>query len=137
MSLAWNESFRIGLPTIDKQHQELIRQVQELHEAMKQGKARDHIGKMLQFLASYTQQHFADEERAMEQYQCPAAEANKAAHRQLLAKLGELRAEWDCQKTGATVSTEIYRTLSTWLVAHIQGIDLQLRECLSTATVSS
>ncbi len=130
MPITWNDSLLTGVPTVDAQHKDLFRQVNAFHEAMKQGKAKEELGKLLDFLGRYTQQHFVDEERFMDQYQCSAATANKAAHQALLKRFGELRQRLEQDKTGVQVAMEIYRELSDWLVKHVQGIDLQLRDAV-------
>ncbi len=39
--LEWNDKLVIGISRIDNQHKELIRIVNELHEAMKSGKGNE------------------------------------------------------------------------------------------------
>jgi hypothetical protein len=42
-------------------------------------------------------------------------------------KYGELRKRLDAAGTGPALVLEMYEMLSKWLVAHIQGVDIQLR----------
>ncbi len=128
MPITWDDSMSTGLPTVDAQHKDLFRQVNAFHAAMSQGQATEELARLLDFLGQYTVRHFADEERYMEQLKCPAAEANKAAHKQLLDTFGELRERFEQQGGGPMIAMEIYRTLSDWLVKHVQGIDSKLRE---------
>ncbi len=128
MPIVWDDSLRTGVHLVDSQHQELFRQINGLHEAMTLGKGREEVAKLIQFLDNYTKKHFAEEERLMEQRKCPVAEANKMAHKQLLERLAQLKAQFEQQKTGTTVTMEIYRLMSEWLVRHIKAIDLKLRE---------
>lgn len=128
MPIVWDESFRTNVVMVDTQHQELFRRINALHEAMLQGKGRDEVAKLIQFLDHYTRSHFAAEERYMEEHQCPMAEANKAAHKKLIERLDQLRSQFETQKTATTVSMEIYRLMSDWLVQHIKAIDLKLRD---------
>jgi hemerythrin-like metal-binding protein len=137
MPIIWDDSLRTGVLVVDNQHQELFRQINSLHEAMLQGKAREEVAKLIQFLDNYTKRHFAEEERLMEERKCPVAEANKMAHRQLLERLGQLKTQFEQQKTGTTVTMEIYRLMSDWLVRHIKTIDLKLRETSATVPVAA
>jgi hemerythrin-like metal-binding protein len=73
----------------------------------------------------------------MEEHHCPVAEANKAAHKKLLERLAQLRAQFEEQKTGTTVTMEIYRLMSEWLVQHIKAIDLKLRDLPKAVTVGA
>jgi hemerythrin len=128
MAVTWDQSMATGSLSVDQQHQSLFRQVNALSDAMKQGKGRDEIGKLLDFLAQYVVRHFAEEERLMEQLKCPAAAANKQAHAQFLATYSGLRKQFDGAAAGPSMVLQIHDLLSKWLVQHIQGIDVQLRE---------
>lgn len=129
MAVVWNNSLATGVPEVDRQHQELIHQLNRLGEAMSQGKGRDELAKILDFLADYVVRHFAAEERHMDQLNCPAAEANREAHRQFLTTFKTLRARFDAAGAQSTLVLEIHGTLSKWLVEHITKIDKQLSQC--------
>ncbi len=137
MPIVWDDSFRTEVLLVDGQHQELFRQINGLHEAMLQGKGRQEVAKLIQFLDQYTKKHFAEEERLVEQRNCPVAEANKMAHRQLLDRLAQLKTQFEQQKTGTTVTMEIYRLMADWLVQHIKAIDLKLRESQPALTAAA
>lgn len=126
MAIAWNPAMTTGLPSIDEQHKELFRQVAALNDAMLQGKGREEIRQLLDFLGSYVAKHFAEEERAMEQYACPEASANRAAHAAFLAKFQAIRARFDQAGAGPSLVIETYDTATKWLVDHIRGIDCKL-----------
>jgi len=130
MALVWTEEMRTGSVEIDFQHRELIRQVESLHEAMRQGRGREEFARTLDFMAQYMARHFAAEEALMERVQCPAAEENKQAHRQLAQRLAQIRSRVDQEgvKTGTVL--DVYQELSRWLANHICKVDAQLRPCL-------
>jgi hemerythrin len=52
--LTWNDSIAIGLPSMDAQHQRWIELINNLHEAMRQGKDREAVGKTLAEMAGTT-----------------------------------------------------------------------------------
>jgi hemerythrin len=60
MPMLWDDSFRTNVVMVDTQHKELFRRINSLHEAMLQGKGRDEVAKLIQFLDSYTRDHFAE-----------------------------------------------------------------------------
>ena len=67
MSLfAWNETYSIGVTEIDAQHRRLFSLADELHSAMNAGKGKAVLRKVLHDLITYTQTHFAAEERMMQ-----------------------------------------------------------------------
>jgi hemerythrin len=133
MPLAWDESLATGSFDIDQQHRKLFAQVAALAHAMKEGKGRQEIHTMLDFLGKYVVQHFRAEEQLMEDLDCPAAAANKEAHAQFLAQFGRLRKRFEGDGAGPTLVLEIYEALSKWLLEHIKGVDLQLRGPIANA----
>jgi hemerythrin len=120
-----------GVRSVDEQHKELFRQVSSLKDAMTQGKGRDEIKRVLDFLGSYVVKHFAEEEKLMEEFDCPAASANKAAHHAFLTKFKELQARFDSAGAGPSLVLEAYDVVTTWLVQHIKRIDTQLLASVS------
>ncbi len=129
MAIRWNDSMATGNSEVDRQHQEIVRQINGLSEAMKQGKGREEIGRLLDFLGRYAVDHFAKEEAVMARLACPAADANRQAHRKFLERFKELRKQFDAAGASARLTIEIHGELSQWLVQHIMGIDTKLRQC--------
>lgn len=134
MPITWNPTLATGVNTVDDQHKELFRQVGELNAAMAQGRGRDEIAEVLDFLGQYVVRHFAHEERMMEHYACPAAEANRRAHAEFLAKFKTLQDRFCKGENGPAMVIEIYNTATNWLVQHIQGIDTKLRDCVQAGS---
>jgi hemerythrin len=69
---------------IDKQHKKLIDMINNLHEAMKEGKSKEVMGDILKSLLSYTETHFKLEEKYFDIYNYPAKENHKAKHKQFI-----------------------------------------------------
>lgn len=129
MTSGWDVSMTTGVPSVDSEHKELFRQVEALNQAMREGKGRNEIGKILNFVGDYVVSHFANEEKAMDQYRCSAAQANKQAHNQLIAKFKELQNRFESVGASSVLTLEIHDTLKNWLVQHIRQIDTQLLAC--------
>ncbi len=128
MALAYNpKTMATGVPSVDAQHQELFRRVNQLHDAMRQGRGREEVGKLLEFLGGYIVEHFTEEEQWMERLKCPAAAENRQAHRHLLAKFQEFRAAFQKGELSPTALIQLYDVLTDWLVKHVQGVDVRLR----------
>ncbi len=60
--MTWNDSYSVGVKTIDQQHAGLFAMVNELHTAMMNGEAKNAVGPLLDKLVKYTLEHFAFEE---------------------------------------------------------------------------
>lgn len=128
MALVYDpKTMATGVPSVDAQHQELFRRVGQLQEAMRQGRGRDEVGKLLEFLGEYIVEHFTNEEQCMERLNCPMAAVNRRAHRELLAKFYEFRTAFQKGELGLTALLQLYEVLNDWLVRHVQGVDMHLR----------
>jgi len=127
----WDETMRTGDDKVDAQHRELIRQMNMLMLAMVRGEGTAQIDSMLQFLTSYTQEHFSHEEDRMRCTACPVAQTNALAHAQFIDKLAAFRQQLANRSQGDTVLTiKVMRELSTWFMNHIRRVDTQLRACV-------
>lgn len=125
--MTWKDSFSIGIPTIDKQHRELCDQVDKLFDACSRGKGADEVLKVLNFLASYTVKHFADEEAFQLKIKYPKFQQHKAKHTEFLSQVTKLKKEATENGVNITMVIKINQTISAWLVDHIRATDSDLK----------
>lgn len=129
--ISWDAAkMATGVETVDCQHRELIRHINNLHAACVAGTAKEELITMVQFLGEYAQEHFAHEEGLMQEHRCPMRGQNKVAHAQFLqdyAKLAEI-----VQRDGATTTLviQLKDMLGNWLKNHICKVDTGLRRCV-------
>jgi hemerythrin-like metal-binding protein len=119
--LTWNDSFSVGVKTIDQQHSGLFAIVNELHAAMMTGKAKNVLGALLDKLVKYTVEHFAYEERMMEAAKYPNLVTHRAHHTDLTKQVGDFMARY--KRGDGALNIELLRFLSDWLTKHIQHED--------------
>jgi hemerythrin len=117
----WDESLSVNVAEIDKQHKVLISLINELHDAMKAGKGKDALAKILHGLVSYTESHFQVEEKYFAQFSYPDALAHKKEHTAFVQKVSDFKQGFD--KGGMTVTIEVLYFLRDWLQSHIKGSD--------------
>jgi len=110
-----------GIDGMDSQHRRLFDLINELSEAISEGKGRDVMVKVLDALIDYTAKHFADEERELEAINYPELDAQRRSHKAFVAKVMESRASFEAG-TGM-VASEVVNFLNDWLVKHIGGMD--------------
>jgi hemerythrin-like metal-binding protein len=130
LTLQWDEDrMATGVASIDQQHQELIRLINDLDTSCRQGTAKEHLAEAINFLGDYVQRHFGEEESIMAKHHCPSAGHNKSAHLQFLAAFTKIKERMD--RDGATTSLvlELKNLASSWLVNHICKVDTGLRKC--------
>ncbi len=131
MPFEWDEqTMATGVPEIDAQHQELIRRLQGLLAAMREGRSESEIGRVLDLLGEYAAWHFGEEETCMDRHRCAAAAAARSAHRRFVQVFKELsrRVRAEGPKMSLTIHAE--RELADWVRHHIVRIDTQLRSCV-------
>jgi len=130
MALTWTDDLAVGFGRIDTQHKELFFRYNNLIVACREGKGKEVIGTMLDFMIEYVTSHFAEEERFMMLYNYPDQVAHRKEHREMFAKVEEVRSE--LRERGATVSvvTSINHTLLNWLIRHVKQTDIQLARFL-------
>lgn len=125
--MIWKDSLAIGIPTIDKQHKELCDQVDKLADACTHGKGSDEVKKILDFLASYTVKHFADEEAFQLKIKYPKFQQHKMKHTEFLGQVTKLKKEATENGVNITMVIKINQIVSAWLVDHIKATDSDLK----------
>lgn len=121
----WSDRLSVNVGTIDADHKRLVAMANELYEAMRGGKGKDALGKILDGLISYTRTHFAREESYMSLHDYPKAADHRAEHAAFVKKVGEVKAKFDAGD-GSVLSMQVLNFLAEWLAKHIQGSDRAL-----------
>jgi hemerythrin-like metal-binding protein len=121
MLLAWSPALSVGVLSIDDEHKQLIKVANDLHDAMKQGKAQSQLGAALKELVDYTGYHFEHEEGQMAKYSYPKLAEHQAEHHDLFKTVEDLQAR---QRAGESCLTvQVFEFLKNWLMGHIQRSD--------------
>jgi hemerythrin-like metal-binding protein len=120
-AVTWSSQYSVGIATIDSEHQKLIGLINDLHAAMREGRGKAAMGRILDGVAAYTVSHFANEEKLMRLHLYPGYERHKAEHDKLVKQVKSLQAEF--HSGNATISLEVMAFLQDWLVNHIVGVD--------------
>ncbi len=131
----WSDRLKTGVSAIDVQHRELVAAVNELGEAIEQGRGASAIQKLMVFMKYYAEWHFGHEESLAQKHRCPMAEVNRQAHLQFLRLFEDLQGRYRQRGTAATIDTteealalEVHTKLADWLVNHIMKIDRSVGE---------
>ncbi len=114
--ISWTPQLSVGVSKFDEQHKELIRLINELHEAMLSSKTREVLGDLLKRLSDYTEYHFSDEEKLMKLHNYPKYSDQKKAHDSLVVQVKDEIAKYS---SGLPVTMEVMHFLKNWLTKHI------------------
>ncbi len=125
MPLVWSDELVSGIKEIDDQHKEIFRRINELQDAAKEGRGREYIKELVDFLDDYVATHFSAEEGLMKKYNYPMAELHINQHRYLTRRFEEIKEELSTgHKLIATIMA--HSVLGMWWVEHILKIDKPL-----------
>jgi hemerythrin len=126
VAVSWDPSLAVGLPEIDGQHQELFSRMDRMLTAIQRGQSNDEVVRLLEYLSRYAVEHFAAEERLMEEKQYPDREAHRAEHRRFAVDLADLKASLERDGPGALLVVRVNARLALWLREHIYRADKAL-----------
>lgn len=127
--LQWGEQYSVGYDKIDEQHQKLVGYINELHAAMLEGRGQEALVTILKKLVSYTQTHFAMEEKLMQQYNYPEYNKHKMEHEALVKKV--LTVQQDMEEKSVKLTLQVMNFLKDWLAKHIMGTDKRFGKFLN------
>lgn len=119
--IQWEEKYMLGITEIDMQHKKLVKMLNDMHDAMKEGKSKEILSKILDDMVAYTKTHFTTEERYFDRFNYEKASEHKGEHSQFVEKVLDFKSEYDEGKT--MISIQILTFLKTWLTKHIMGSD--------------
>ncbi|MDI6816180.1 MAG: bacteriohemerythrin [Actinomycetota bacterium] len=126
----WNDSLATGVDKVDTQHKEIIRMINESHEALSQGKGRVHVEKAIGFLSSYVVDHFKGEEELMAKHDYPARADHVRQHEAFLKDFTRLVSEYNTGGSSSALAINFQQSVVKWLVNHIMKVDKDMAEFL-------
>lgn len=124
----WGASFEIGDPIIDAQHKELFERTNDLIDAM--GKSTDpkQLDRIISFLSDYVVEHFATEERRMEEAGYPFIKVQKEQHRRFTryfkAFKNEIKKDLNEHRVFLLFRAQVL--VVDWLINHTSKLDRHL-----------
>ncbi len=124
--ITWDNSFSVHNSELDEQHQKWIAILNELHQAL----ISDDVGNLqsisqttLDAMMNYVRYHFSTEEDFLTAINYPELAAHKKIHDKFYVQIKELRN--DVHAGVKVLNSEIMKTLTNWLQAHILQEDMK------------
>lgn len=115
--MTWDEKYAVGIDIIDQQHKQLIRMIDDLHEALVAEKGQQLLGEIVARMVDYAVYHFSTEELLLKQNGYALYGSHKREHEEFTAKARELQER--VEGRGFVLSLEVLRFLRDWLTNHI------------------
>jgi hemerythrin len=119
--IQWNGDLSVNVTEIDAQHRHLIGLINDLNEAMREGRGKRIVGEIIDGLVAYTATHFATEEEYLRRHGYPGADDHAREHREFNVRVAGFRKGFEEGRLGLTVS--VMNFLGVWLRDHILGSD--------------
>ena len=120
-TVTWNESYSVGVKALDEQHKRLFVMLNQIHEAMSEGKGRVVVAQVMNDMVDYVRLHFTAEEKLLEKYSYPGLNEQKREHAAFIKKVAEMQQKM--RDGNLTLSIEVSQFLRSWITDHILGID--------------
>lgn len=130
--LSWNDDYLIGDATIDTEHRELFRLINEFHSRWQAGRERREIALVLTQLVRYAEEHFQHEEALMAAAGYPLLDEHRRVHEELVESIFVLHEEYVKQEGNIELKT--MKFVRNWLVEHIVHNDYLFRDYLAKPT---
>ena len=133
----WEPSLSVGDEKLDGQHQQLLKQVNLLLEAISGGKNNLlAIGESLKFLDHYIDEHFLDEEMYMQKHQYPQFEEHRALHVEFITRYSEMKNRVLAFDSADKILLDLENHLARWWIDHIGKADKQYAKYIETHELS-
>jgi len=121
-ALAWRESFRTGIPSVDHEHENLILRINDFCSRISEDCAEEDVYAHLAEIHALVESHFALEERIMREGLYPDYTAHKADHDILLEDIRDIM-----ESVGHNRKPDYGHVLTTrinnWFSGHFSTLD--------------
>ena len=123
--IEWDESLKLGIAVVDRQHERLVGIINRLHQATIEGRGTDVIGEILDELIIYTATHFSMEEKYFAQFEYPDAEEHKREHDALIEKVSAFANDFEkaLRSSRSDLAKELLQFLQIWWRYHMMETD--------------
>jgi hemerythrin len=127
--LSWSDQYLIGNATIDAEHKELFRLINDFHTGWNERRQPTEIAALLNRLVQYAQLHFQHEEAIMADAGYPRLAEHHAVHEQLFDTIFKLHQEQ--MEHDRHLEQDTLKFVRSWLVEHIVNRDYDFRDFLA------
>lgn len=136
MPIQWRDKMSVGSKVLDDDHKRLIDILNAFEEMTRNGADFEALDQIFQKLADYTREHFAREEKILEEIGYPLRNTHQDQHRSMVAWLLKAYKTYKARRQAAEAQgitsdhecyEELLKILNTWLMRHILQDDMKLK----------
>lgn len=125
MGYEWNESYSVGVDSLDLQHKTILSLIKELDENSNALTVSDIIMTVLPGIRKYGQEHFDYEEQIVKKYAPDQLEEQQKQHHYYNRKINEFASGMANKSENAAI--DLYMFLGTWWLKHILKWDMRYK----------
>ncbi len=125
MTFDLSDAHLVRIAEVDEQHRQLLAHLDSVLQSTAEGHGRADLPDFVAFLAGYTREHFATEERWMDVLGYPGYAEHAAAHRRFLDQVAAAIAESEASSTRSSVLVQTLKTVCDWVWTHVEEEDLK------------
>jgi len=116
----------LGVPELDRQHQDFFARSDALIHAIRHGASRHEVGRTLAYLRDYAKTHLSAEEALMRDLGYPGVQDHQREHGVFVRDFKALEAEYARDGASPSLILRVSSHLSGWLRQHIRKTDREL-----------
>ncbi len=131
--MEWSSKLEIGHVTVDKQHKELFRKIDDLVVAGQKLKSDpDSFAIALNLLMEYCLMHFSEEENIQLKSKYPLYKEHKEQHVNFLAVLRDFENQFKKEGASEELANDVEKVAIDWLIIHIAKMDQTIANHIAT-----
>lgn len=138
--MMWKEHFRIGIQTIDEQHEELFLKVGNFLKALRQKGAWEEklpqVKETMTFMQQYVVSHFAYEEKYQQQINYPYFEEHCKIHEDFKNEVNNFAVRLEQEGYPEELVQQLGGKLLAWLINHVTATDLKMANYVDASEVT-
>lgn len=130
--MIWKEKYKVGVPQIDAQHEELFSRVTAFVETLRSNREWSEkvsqVNATLEFMKDYVVTHFRDEEAYQDEIGYPESEAHKKIHNDMVAYVGTVSEQYEKNGYEEALIQQFAGKLLAWLINHVAAGDQKIAD---------
>ncbi len=121
----------VSLENMNIVHREELELLNTLLEQINSNADFETLSKSLEELLSHMQEHFASEEKLMQEARYPSFRMHKGDHDKVLNEARYAEMEWRNRKDAEALREYLEEELAAWLEQHIKAMDTPMADFVS------
>lgn len=130
--MIWKEKYKVGVPLIDEQHEELFRRVTDFIETLRSdgdwNQKVTKVNETLAFMKDYVVTHFHDEEVYQEEIGYPELTEHRKIHNDMVQYVSVVAEQYEKEGFKEELIQQFAGKLLAWLINHVAASDQKIAE---------